>query len=89
MSTINAKRDSKVNKMAGSAANLQALVQAVWAEKEFAIKQIRALEMADAFEVGGKEDFVKAVFEQKTNADIDRLATNAMLKGEGMSTKRW
>ena len=89
MSTINAKKDKQNAKMANRAANLQALVQAVWAEKEFAIKQIRAVEMSEAFEVGGKEDFVRAVFEQTTNAGLDKLATNAMLKGEGMSTKRW
>lgn len=87
--TINAKKDVKNAKMAERAANLERFVQAVWLQKTLDSKKGAALLMAEQFEVGGKEDFIKAVMEATSTQALDKLATNAMLKGEGMSTKRF
>lgn len=87
--TINAKKDAKTTKMAAKAANLQDFVQRVWAETNLECKKIVACLMAEQFEVGGKEAFIKAINDAPDKTAVDRIATNAMLKGEGMSTKRF
>lgn len=89
MSTINAKKDSKNTKMAGKAADLSTLAQAVWTEKNFEQKKAKAILMAEQFEVGGKDAFILAVQNCPNAAAVDKITGNAMLKGEGMSTKRW
>jgi hypothetical protein len=87
MTTINAKTDVKKAAMAKKAADLTPFVQKVWSATTLEDKKQAALAMADQFEVGGREDFIKAVYAQPTPKKLDQLATNAMLKGEGMSTK--
>lgn len=89
MSTINARNDAKVGKMAAKAADLGPLAQAVWLAKDLESKKARAREMAEAFEVGGKADFLKAVEEITTTAKLDSLISNTLLKGEGKSSKRF
>lgn len=87
MSTLNSKKDAQNAAMAGKAADLTPYVQKVWSVKTLEAKREAALAMAEQFEVGGREDFIKAVKASPTTAALDKLATNAMLKGEGMSTK--
>jgi hypothetical protein len=86
---INAKKDAQVTKMAERAANLQEQVAAIWAEKDFEKKKLLAIALADSFELGGKDKFIEAVNTIPNAVKLDQLATNAMLKGEGMSTKRF
>jgi hypothetical protein len=89
MGTISSKQDIKVNKMASRAANLQIEVQAVWMEKDIETKKLLAIKLAESFELGGKEKFIESIRTAPNAATIDRIAANAMLKGEGMSTKRF
>ena len=89
MSTINARQDAKVSKMASKAANLQSFVQEVWSAKDLETKRAKACQMAEHFEVGGKESFIDSIMTAPNAAAVDRIATNALLKGEGMSTKRF
>lgn len=88
-STINAKRDHKNSKMAAKAADLSQYAQAVSAAKDLETKKLKAREMAEHFEVGGKADFLKAVDEITTASKLDFLVWNTLMKGEGMSTKRF
>lgn len=89
MSTINAKQDAKIGKMAAKAADLGQFAQAVWAVKDLESKKVKAREMAEQFEVGGKADFLKAVDEITTAFKLDSLISNTLLKGEGKSSKRY
>lgn len=89
MSTINSKKDVQVNKMAAKAANLQAYVQEVWSASDLETKRMKACQMAEHFEVGGKEKFIDSIMTAPNAKAVDRIATNALLKGEGMSTKRF
>lgn len=87
--TINAKRDAKNAKMAGKAADLSSYAQAVSAAPDLETKKVKAREMAEHFEVGGKADFLKAVEEITSPQKLDFLVWNTLMKGEGMSTKRF
>lgn len=89
MSTINAKYDAKVSKMAAKAGNLESYVREVWAAPDLATKRAKACQMAEQFEVGGKESFIDSIMMAPTTKAVDQIATNALLKGEGMSTKRF
>lgn len=89
MSTISGKNDKKIQKMAAKAADLGEYVRAVWSEKDFDKKKDLAREMAKHFEVGGQQDFIDSVNQVTSPAKLDQLVSNAMLKGEGMSTKRF
>ncbi len=89
MNTINSRKDAQNAAMAQKAADLKLLVQAVWKAKGRDNKRIAALAMAEACEVGGKESFIESINAAETEKVIDSIAANAMLKGEGMSTKRY
>lgn len=89
MSTINARQDAKIGKMASKAADLGQFAQAVWAAKDLESKKVKAREMAEHFEVGGKVDFLKAVDEVTTTTKLDFLVSNTLMKGEGKSSKRY
>ena len=87
--TINAKQDAQVGKMAAKAANLQAFVQEVWLAPDLETKRMKACQMAEHFEVGGKEKFIDSIMTAPNAKTVDNIAKNAFLKGEGMSTKRF
>lgn len=75
--------------MASKAADLGAYAQAVWATKDLESKKMKAREMAECFEVGGKVDFLKAVDEITTATKLDFLVSNTLMKGEGKGAKRF
>lgn len=89
MSYINAKKDAKTVKMAAKAANLESYVKEIWAAPDLETKRMKAVQMAEQFEVGGKESFIDSIMTAPTTKAVDQIATNALLKGEGMSTKRF
>lgn len=86
---VNVKHDTKVTKMAEKSADLQVYVKGVWRAFDLESKRIKACEMAEHFEVGGREKFIESIMSAPNAKAVDRIATNAMLKGEGMSTKRF
>lgn len=88
--TVNRKdleNDEDKAKMAAKAADLGSFAQKVWAAKTIEAKKAAAHDMAAAFKVGGKGDFKADVDKCKTPGEVDKLCSNAMLKGEGKSTK--
>lgn len=89
MTTINARKDAQVSKMADKAADLSKLLEYVYLSTDLEEKRNLACLMADHFKVGGKEKFLQSIRSAPNAQAIDRIATNATLKGEGMSTKRF
>jgi hypothetical protein len=89
MSTISGKRDAKNQKMALKANDLGKYARSIWLESDLEAKKALAIEMANHFEVGGKQKFIDSVNGTTSSAALDTLVSNAMLKGEGMSTKRF
>lgn len=81
------RKDAQRSAMAGRAADLSAIAQRVWASKNLEEKKAIAREMASAFELGGKDKFLAAVDMALNAAVVDKLAANAMLKGEGKGAK--
>lgn len=87
MGTINARKDQKTSKMASRAANLTPFVNRIRDEKDLVAKKQIAYEMAEQFEVGGKENFILSIQTAASASVVDRIAYNALLKGEGLSSK--
>jgi hypothetical protein len=86
---INPKYDSKVTKMAARAAPLDVHLTNIRDAKTLEEKKEAAIAMANDFEVGGRDNFIKAIEGATKPMDIDRIAYNAALKGEGLGTKRF
>lgn len=89
MTIIGTKNDAKVARMAAKAADLSKLLESVYLATDLETKRNLALSMADHFTVGGKEKFMQSIRNAPNATTIDKIATNATLKGEGMSTKRF
>lgn len=89
MVLLNAKKDAIANKIAEKAIPLDVHLSNIRDAKTLEEKKIHAIAMANDFQAGGKDAFILAVGRATKMTDIDRLAYNAALKGEGMSTKRF
>lgn len=89
MGTINAKSDSKNAKMAEKSTDMSQYLNLISLEMNLDKKKILAIEMAEHFTVGGKENFIESITNTKSVNDVDRIAFNAVLKGEGLSSKRF
>jgi hypothetical protein len=81
------RKDAQRSAVAGRAADLSALAQRVWEVKDLEQKKAAAREMASAFELGGQDKFLAAVNQCVSGSQVDKLAANAMLKGEGKGAK--
>ena len=89
MTIISGKKDAKAQKMGARANDLSLYAQAIWQESDLSKKKLLAHEMANHFEVGGKQDFIDSVNVISSTKQLDQLVANTMLKGEGKSTKRF
>lgn len=89
MGIIKARKDQDNAKMASKASDMQQHLAKVSAEKDLDRKKLFAIEMSKYFTVGGKEKFVDSITNAKTAIDVDRISFNAVLKGEGLSSKRF
>lgn len=81
------KKEGEKALNATKAADLVSDLDKVRDEKDLGKKKDAAKVMAKHFKVGGKEKFLSSLDAAKTAAEVDKLAYNAALKGEGKGTK--
>ena len=81
------KNDSDKSQMADKANDLSMLVTKVRDAVGLEAKKSAAKAMASHFRVGGKEKYLVSVEKCKTPGQVDWLAYNATLKGEGKGVK--
>lgn len=89
MSTINARQDAQVARVAAKATDMKSFLDRINAEPDLEKAKLIAIEMAGGFTAGGVEKFKDSVSKITTRDKLLFLAYNASLKGEGMSTKRF
>lgn len=82
-----AKAQEDKKKVAAKASDLSSVLDAVKSATTLEDKKAAANKLAAAFTAGGKDKFLKSVANCKTPGDVDKLAYNAALKGEGHGTK--
>lgn len=70
-------------------ADLGSYVSKVWDAKDLESKKAAARQMASHFTAGGKDKFLSALENLTTPAEVDKHASNAMLKGEGNGKLRY
>ena len=81
------KKDAQRAASADKAADLSSHAQKVWSAKDMQAKKAAAHTMANAFKVGGKEEFKANIEKCKNGGELDKLCANALLKGEGKGAK--
>lgn len=81
------KKEGKKSEMAAKAANLKSSLDKVRDAEGLEAKKSAAKAMAKYFKVGGADQFVAKVDKATTPGQVDGLAYNAALKGEGKGAK--
>jgi hypothetical protein len=87
--TKRAEAQAQNKKRAEKASDLSGVLDQVKKATDLDSKKAAARKLALAFTAGGKDKFLKSVDNCKTPGDVDRLAYNAALKGEGHGTKMY
>ena len=81
------KNDNSKTVMGNNAADMTTLLSKLRDTKDLDGKKAIAHQMAANFKVGGRDAFKANVDKCKTPGEVDKLAYNAALKGEGKGVK--